>query len=49
MEFTERKLFCFDFDETLVKGHFHHLIHDARRQARNSGYEFDLVKCVNTY
>ena len=28
--------------------HFYHLIHDAKRQARNSGLEFDLVKCVNT-
>ncbi len=37
-----RLLFCFDFDETIVKAHFHHILHDLKREARKWEKEFNI-------
>ena len=41
----EKLLFCFDFDQTIVKGHFHHLLTVERNKITSSGKnkKFDVV------
>jgi len=40
-------LFCFDYDQTIVKGHFHHLICEEKKRNESAGTTFDVSKYLD--
>jgi len=44
---SESLLFCFDFDQTIVKGHFHHLLCEEKKRIESTGTIFDVCKYLD--
>jgi hypothetical protein len=41
---SSRLLICLDFDQTIVKGHFHHLIGEEKNRLKSEGLTLDVSK-----